>query len=118
VESGSFVSLGWAREPDFHHRIPINHLEVRILRPSHAFHVSENNRIAQNAGWNAAMLNLELAELSFLAADLSVLGFSEKELAAALSAHAPGLTDEDQVPALADIAVSQKGTSGAWAPTG
>jgi hypothetical protein len=29
-----------------------------------------DNRIAQNAGWDAAMLNLELAELSFLAADL------------------------------------------------
>ena len=71
--------------------------------------VLADNRIAQNAGWDAAMLNLELAELSFLAADLSVLGFSEKELAAALSAHAPGLTDEDQVPALADIAVSQTG---------
>jgi DNA modification methylase len=71
--------------------------------------VLADNRIAQNAGWDAAMLNLELAELSFLAADLSVLGFSEKELAAALSAHAPGLTDEDQIPALADIAVSQTG---------
>jgi DNA modification methylase len=71
--------------------------------------VLADNRIAQNAGWDAAMLNLELAELSFLAADLSVLGFSEKELAAALSAHAPGLTDEDLIPAFADIAVSQTG---------
>src|SRR5881398_3529280 len=54
--------------------------------------VLADNRIAQNAGWDAAMLKLELAELSFLAADMSILGFSEKELAAALSAHTPGLT--------------------------
>jgi DNA modification methylase len=71
--------------------------------------VLADNRIAQNAGWDVAMLNLELAELSFLAADLSVLGFSEKELAAALAAHAPGLTDEDKIPDVADVAVSQSG---------
>jgi DNA modification methylase len=71
--------------------------------------VLADNRIAQNAGWDATMLNLELTELSFLAADLSVLGFSEKELAAALSAHAAGLTDEDQIPEVADVAVSQTG---------
>jgi len=41
------------------------------------------------------------------AVDLSVLGFSEKELAAALLAHASGLTDEDQIPEIADVAVSQ-----------
>ena len=71
--------------------------------------VLADNRIAQNAGWDAAMLKLELAELSFLAADMSVLGFSEAELAAALSAHTPGLTDEDQIPALAEAAISQPG---------
>jgi DNA modification methylase len=71
--------------------------------------VLADNRIAQNAGWDAAMLSLELTELSFLAADLSVLGFSEKELAVALSAHAPGLSDEDQIPEVADVAVSQTG---------
>ena len=71
--------------------------------------VIADNRIAMNAGWDSEMLSLELADLATIGADLSTLGFSSKELAAALSRISVGLTDEDDVPALADIAVSKAG---------
>jgi DNA modification methylase len=68
-----------------------------------------DNRIALNAGWDLEMLNLELRELSELGADLSLLGFSEDELAAALSPAGGGLTDEDEVPPVAEVAVTRPG---------
>src|SRR6267142_4584700 len=71
--------------------------------------VLADNRIALNAGWDNEMLSLELADLSAIGIDLSILGFSSKELAAALSAGAGGLTDENEVPAAADVAVSKLG---------
>lgn len=43
--------------------------------------VLADNRIALNAGWDMEMLKLELTDLSALGADLSVLGFTEQELA-------------------------------------
>ena len=71
--------------------------------------VLADNRIAANAGWDVEMLGLELTELSTIGADLSMLGFSNKELTAALSAGAGGLTDENQVPPVCDVAVSAPG---------
>lgn len=66
-----------------------------------------DNRIALNAGWDLAMLKLELCDLSSLGADLSTLGFNEQELAAALrSGGSTGLTDEDAVPGLSDSTIS------------
>src|SRR5690349_19653403 len=68
-----------------------------------------DNRIALNAGWDLDMLRLELKDLSALGADLSVLGFTTKELAEALTPALAGLTDEDEVPPLAEAAVSRPG---------
>ena len=69
-----------------------------------------DNRIALNAGWDAEMLQLELKDLSLLGANLSVLGFTEKELKEALSpAFEPGLTDEDDVPDRQPNPVSRPG---------
>src|SRR5436305_9621294 len=65
-----------------------------------------DNRITLNAGWDAEMLNLELQELSVMGADLAALGFSAHELAAALNPGGEGLTDENEVPALAETAVT------------
>ena len=62
-----------------------------------------------NAGWDAEMLSLELADLSAIGTDLSMLGFTTKELSAALSRVEAGLTDEDEVPEVAEVAVSQPG---------
>jgi DNA modification methylase len=71
--------------------------------------VLADNRIALNAGWDVEMLKLELTELSLVGADLSVLGFNEKELATALNGAGAGLTDEDAIPAVAETAISCTG---------
>ena len=69
-----------------------------------------DNRIAMNAGWDTDLLRLELQDLSAIGADLSLLGFTKKELAVALSAHGDGgLTDENEIPALTDTAVTVAG---------
>jgi DNA modification methylase len=72
--------------------------------------VLADNRIALNAGWDPEMLRFELKDLSALGADLSLLGFDEKELAAALAPEgAPGLTDADDVPEVSETTVSRIG---------
>jgi DNA modification methylase len=72
--------------------------------------VLADNRIALNAGWDFEMLSLELKDLSGLGADLSSLGFTSQELAAALAPGVTtGLTDENEVPELSEIAVSRLG---------
>src|SRR5436309_14770123 len=68
-----------------------------------------DNRIALNAGWDAEMISLELKELSVLGADLAALGFTAEELAAALNPGDAGLTDENEIPALAGTAVTIAG---------
>jgi DNA modification methylase len=68
-----------------------------------------DNRIALNAGWDLNMLQLELKDLSALGADLKVLGFSKSELARALTPADRGLTDEDAVPTIGEVAVTRPG---------
>jgi hypothetical protein len=71
--------------------------------------VLADNRIALNAGWDLEMLNLELKDLSE-GADLTLVGFTAQELAAALApAASTGLTDENEAPALAEAAVTVTG---------
>jgi DNA modification methylase len=67
-----------------------------------------DNRIALNAGWDMEMLKLELRDLSALGADLKALGFDAKELKAALQSVTPGLTDEDEVPEVAETPISRR----------
>lgn len=56
------------------------------------------------------MLALELTDLRVLGADLERLGFTADELAKALNPPGTtGLTDEDEVPELAEKAVSHLG---------
>lgn len=62
-------------------------------------YVIADNKLALNAGWDEAMLKLELAEISDQGFDLAGLGFSTAELAALLPTDAAGgLTDQDAVP--------------------
>lgn len=65
-----------------------------------------DNRIALNASWDTKMLSLEIADLWGLGADLSALGFSTKELARALSRVEGGLMGEDEVPEIAEVAIT------------
>lgn len=82
--------------------LPLSELKRRQL-------ILADNRIAQNAGWDSQMLSLELADLSAMGAELSALGFTSKELARALSSVESGLTDEDQIPDLGEVAISRPG---------
>lgn len=61
-------------------------------------YILADNKIALNAGWDAGLLSLELADLQG-DLDLSVLGFSAGELAELMPLEpGEGLTDPDQVP--------------------
>jgi DNA modification methylase len=56
------------------------------------------------------MLKIELTDLAAIGADLSMLGFTKQELAAALEpAVSTGLTDENEVPEVTDVAVTSVG---------
>lgn len=62
-------------------------------------YVIADNQLAMNAGWDTALLSLELADLKEQGFDLDILGFDAKELDKLLEPEQiEGLTDEDAVP--------------------
>jgi DNA modification methylase len=62
-------------------------------------YIIADNKLALNAGWDNAMLIIEMQELEDEGFDLSLLGFDDKELNALLQPEiVDGLTDEDEVP--------------------
>lgn len=62
-------------------------------------YVIADNQLAMNAGWDTAMLTLELADLKDSDFDLDLIGFDAKELEKLLEPEqVEGLTDEDAVP--------------------
>ncbi len=61
-------------------------------------YVLADNKLAENAGWDMALLALEVNDLKGLGLDLALTGFSETELAAFSMAPRQGLTDPDEVP--------------------
>jgi DNA modification methylase len=63
-------------------------------------YVIADNRLALNAGWDNAMLTIELKDLEDEGFDLSLTGFDDSELDALLNPieETEGLTDEDAVP--------------------
>jgi site-specific DNA-methyltransferase (adenine-specific) len=72
-------------------------------------YIIADNKLALNAGWDDAMLKVELGELDDLDFDLSLTGFDEDELAAFLVDPTEGLTDEDAVPDAPAIPVTVEG---------
>jgi DNA modification methylase len=74
--------------------------------------VIADNRIAENAGWDEAMLQVELAALQDDNFDLSLTGFDADALADLLAGEettTEGQTDEDAVPESSGPAVSRTG---------
>jgi DNA modification methylase len=62
-------------------------------------YIIADNKLAMNAGWDTAMLTLEMKDLEDEGFDLKLLGFDDKELNALLQPDiVDGLTDEDAVP--------------------
>jgi len=79
--------------------------EVACIRLSHLSdaqkraYVIADNKLALNAGWDEAMLKLELADLQALNFDLDLTGFSTDEIDALLAEKGTeGLTDPDDTP--------------------
>jgi DNA modification methylase len=69
-------------------------------------YIIADNKLALNAGWDNAMLTIEMQELEDEGFDLTLLGFDDKELNALLQPEiVDGLTDEDAVP---DVPVEPK----------
>lgn len=60
--------------------------------------VIADNKLALNAGWDAELLSSEIEGLGQEGFDLTLLGFSEDELAALLVDKTEGLTDPDDIP--------------------
>lgn len=62
-------------------------------------YVIADNKLALNAGWDEAMLKLELSDLKMLNFDLDLTGFSTDEIDALLAKKGTeGLTDPDDAP--------------------
>jgi len=57
-----------------------------------------DNKLALNAGWDNEMLGLELQEIAAEDFDMSLMGFTEDELAALTADKTEGLTDPDEIP--------------------
>jgi DNA modification methylase len=73
-------------------------------------YIIADNKLALNAGWDTAMLTIEMQELEDEGFDLELLGFDDKELNALLEPEiVEGLTDEDEVPELPEEPNSKLG---------
>ncbi len=74
--------------------------------------VIADNRIAENAGWDDAMLRIELEALELEGFDLDITGFDADALAELIAGDEPdneGQTDEDAVPEVGETPVSRPG---------
>jgi len=74
--------------------------------------VIADNRIAENAGWDEAMLRIELEALQSEGFDLDITGFDADALAELMAGDEPdaeGQTDDDAVPEVNETAVSRPG---------
>jgi len=90
--------------------------DVPCIRLSHLTeaqkkaYIIADNKLALNAGWDAEMLSVELADLKDLGFDLDLTGFSADEINALLApAGTEGLTDEDAVPEVPESPVTVLG---------
>ena len=74
--------------------------------------VIADNRIAENAGWDDAMLRIELEALQLEGFDLDITGFDADALAELIAGEEPdneGQTDEDAVPEVSETPISRPG---------
>lgn len=74
--------------------------------------VIADNRIAENAGWDDAMLRIEIASLQDDDFDVSLTGFDADALAELMAGDEPdgeGETDDDAVPDVSETPVSRPG---------
>jgi DNA modification methylase len=84
-------------------KVPVIELKSMTEAQKKAYVIADN-RLALNAGWDNAMLTIELNELLEDNFALEILGFDKDELDALLNpiVETEGLTDEDAVPDVPD----------------
>jgi DNA modification methylase len=84
-------------------KVPVIELKGMTEAQKKAYVIADN-RLALNAGWDNAMLTIELQDLEDDGFDLSLMGFDKDELDALLNpiVETDGLTDEDAVPDVPD----------------
>jgi DNA modification methylase len=68
-----------------------------------------DNKLALNAGWDEAILALEIGELQELGFEIDLTGFDISEIAALRQGDVAGLTDPDEAPEPPVIPVSRTG---------
>jgi DNA modification methylase len=61
-------------------------------------YVLADNKLALNAGWDDALLKIELGDLKGLGFDLALTGFGDLELGSIFADKTAGLTDPDEAP--------------------
>ena len=76
--------------------IELSHLNEQQKRA----YILADNKLALNAGWDDAMLGIELADLQAHGGNVDLIGFSEKELDALMNPAVvtTGLIDDDEIP--------------------
>jgi DNA modification methylase len=90
-------------------RVPVIELAHMSEAQKRAY-VLADNQLALNAGWDEALLRLELADLSELGFDLGLIGFGAGELERLLAGEGrTGLTEDDEAPPLPEQAVTRPG---------
>ena len=72
-------------------------------------YVIADNKLALNAGWDNAMLAVEMQELGDMGFDLDLTGFGKDEIGALFPNETAGLTDEDAVPEVPVVPVTVEG---------
>jgi DNA modification methylase len=84
-------------------KVPVIELNGMTEAQKKAYVIADN-RLALNAGWDNAMLTIELQDLEDEGFDLTLTGFDKDELDALLNPieETEGLTDEDAVPDVPD----------------
>ena len=68
-----------------------------------------DNKLALNAGWDEALLSIEIGELQEIGFDIGLIGFSDAEIAGLAIGEMTGLTDPDEVPEVPAEPVSRIG---------
>ena len=72
-------------------------------------YVIADNKLALNAGWDNAMLAIEMKDLGDMGFDLGLTGFGADELSALFPNETTGLTDEDAVPEVPVVPITVEG---------
>ena len=90
-------------------RVPVIELAHMSEAQKRAY-VLTDNQLALNAGWDEALLRLELVDLEDLGFDLELIGFGAGELERLLVGEGKaGLTEDDEAPALPEQAATRLG---------